>query len=122
MAAAAASATVLITLHAAFPFAGGTGSDALAVAPLLLWTLSPYVALIALALWGARSVSQLAVTLGGCLVVATTGLVVLLDGLVLHPSLPNTLLLVAVPGIQWAVTATTGAVALLLRVVGRRRG
>lgn len=114
-------ATLVIMLVFANPFSGPPAGSHLSLVVLVVWVVSPYLALVVLGRILVATRAAALVALGGGVVASVFGLVVLTDGLLVHASLINTLLLMAVPWIQWGIVALTAAVLAALHVVWRRR-
>ena len=115
-----AAGTLAVLVRVTRPFDGPPAGSSLSLVPLVLWVVSPYLGLVALARFLARSAAQAWVASVGSLAVTAFGLLVLVDGLVLKENLVNTLLLIAVPWLQWGGTLLVAVVVLVLRLAAHR--
>jgi hypothetical protein len=118
--AAGAAMTLAIVARAARPFDGPAAGSWPSLLLLTLWVLSPYLGLAGLARAMARSTAQPWVFVVTSAAVGGPGVVILVDGLIVHEGLLNALLLVAVPWLQWGGVLLAFVVVLMPRVVARR--
>lgn len=96
------------------------------VVPLLVFIVSPYIALATLALWLCRSWVQVVVAVVATVLISPWGLYCVLDAFVINPGPLCGLIAMAVAGVQWIgvliAAGLGGGDALVRWIVARRRG
>lgn len=117
--AVAVIATGIIVAREVIPlgYESGDGGPMLAMA---VWLLSPYVAMVPMARWLARTRAQVGVVLAGTVVIAVVGVAAYVDAFIVNPEFLSFLVILAVPNLLWVVVLATAAVTAILRWRSRR--